>query len=71
MSNKMATFEQSVTRLETILEQLSDNNTALDDSIQLYAEAAELIAVSHDILKKSEVKIREIDEKIETMRDEA
>ena len=71
MGNKMATFEQSVAKLEAMLDKLADNNTTLDESIKLYAEAAELIAAGHDILKKSEVQIHEIDEKIEAMRNDA
>ncbi len=44
--SKMVTVEESLQELEAILDTLRDENTTLEQSIELYARAADLIAKS-------------------------
>lgn len=69
MEKTLASFETVVEELEQTLQKMSDNDTTLDESIRLYASAAELIAQGHEILKQSEVRIEEIDKKLECIKD--
>lgn len=57
-------FETGLTRLQEILELLSDENTPLAQSIKLYAEAAELVAYCDGTLQDAKVQIEEIDQKL-------
>lgn len=56
-----AGFEEGLAQLEDILQKMGDENTSLEDSIALYAKAAELIKENNDILARAEVKIKELD----------
>ena len=58
---KGMTFEDASAQLEEILSALSDENTPLDESVKLYARAAEYIAFCDEALKKAQMKIEEID----------
>lgn len=55
------TFESATKRLDEILALLSDEQTPLNQSLQLYAEAAELIAFCNDTLKRAQITVDEID----------
>ena len=55
------TFESATKRLDEILALLSDEQTPLNQSLQLYAEAAGLIAFCNDTLKRAQITVDEID----------
>lgn len=48
------TFEDAMTKLETIVERLEDGEVPLEESIALYKEGMELSKWCHDKLKKAE-----------------
>ena len=58
--NDKLPFEKSMEELEAILETLSDGTPSLDESLQLYARAAELIKECHTTLEKAQVTVDEI-----------
>ncbi|MDL2325267.1 exodeoxyribonuclease VII small subunit [Ruminococcaceae bacterium OttesenSCG-928-A16] len=62
--NTTPSFEQAMDELEKILDTIGDENTPLDKSIELYAQAAELINTCNTVLNNAQVKIQEISEKI-------
>lgn len=55
------TFEEGLQRLQDILAQMQDETTTLDQSIKLYADAAQLIQYCNTTLDKAKLKIEEID----------
>lgn len=55
------TFEDGLTRLQAILSKMQDPDTALAESVKLYAEAAELIRYCNDALNTAKLQIEEID----------
>lgn len=55
------TFENGLARLQAVLTQMQDPDTALADSIKLYAEAADLIRYCNDTLENAKLRIDEID----------
>ncbi len=60
-SKKVLDFETAQKKLEDILHRLSQEDISLDESVQLYAQAAELIAQCAQALKQAELKIQEVD----------
>lgn len=64
MSKSKPTFEESMRELEEILSKMSDSETGLDESIKLYARAADLIVQCNEKLTQSAVRVREIDTQI-------
>lgn len=50
-------FETAMNRLEQVVRRLSDESLTLDESIELYAEGAELSAVCDKLLKDAKLKI--------------
>lgn len=54
-------FEDGMTRLETILNQMQSEETTLSESVKLYAEAASLMKYCHAALEKASLQIEEID----------
>lgn len=59
MAEKM-TFEQSMQRLEQIAATLERGETGLEESMQLYAQAAKLIASCRKKLDAAQLKIEQI-----------
>lgn len=57
-------YEQAMARLQALLEKLQDESTPLAEAIQLYAEAAQLIAVCHAALENAKLQVEEIDVKL-------
>lgn len=57
-------FEAAAAQLSAILEQLSQEETPLAESLKLYARAAELIAFCNETLKGAQMTIEEIDAKL-------
>ena len=60
--------ESTLTELESILKKLSSEDISLEESIGLYAKAADLIAVCNTDIAAAQLQIREIDEKLEQLR---
>lgn len=54
-------FEEGLQRLQTLLEQLQNEDTPLAKSVKLYAEAAELIQYCNTTLNDAKLQIEEID----------
>lgn len=67
MSKSIPTFEESMEELEKILSKMSSDEITLDESIKLYARAAELIAICNEKLNQSVVRVREIDDRIKEL----
>jgi len=55
-----ASFEDSFSRLEKILEQLEGDDCTLEDTIKLYEEGLNLTKVCYDKLNNAELRIKEI-----------
>lgn len=60
MSEKKKTFEESMARLETIVNELEQNEKPLDETISLFEEGLRLVKNCDDQLKKFEKQIDEI-----------
>ena len=56
-------FEEGMSRLETILDQMQQEETTLTESVKLYAEAASLMDYCHAALEKAILQMDEIDAK--------
>ena len=63
---KKITFETASEELDQILRELSQEETTLDRSLELYAQAAELVAFCNETLANSQMKIDEITDRLET-----
>lgn len=55
------TFEEGLQRLQELLAKMQDETTTLDQSVKLYAEAAQLIQYCNTALDKAKLQIEEID----------
>jgi exodeoxyribonuclease VII small subunit len=55
------TFEQAGQALDDILQELSCEDTPLERSLALYAQAAQLISFCDDTLKNAQMRVDEID----------
>ncbi len=53
-------FEEQLSRLDTILEKLEEENLPLDDSLSLYEEGIRLIRECTEKLEDAEKKIQEL-----------
>lgn len=56
-------FEEGMSRLEGILDQMQQEETTLTESVKLYAEAASLMEYCHTALEKATLQMDEIDAK--------
>jgi len=65
MSKKTKTFEENLQRLEEISELLESEETGLDETIKLYEEGIELAKACYDALQKAELKVTELQQKLE------
>ncbi|BFJ83905.1 exodeoxyribonuclease VII small subunit [Ruthenibacterium sp. CLA-JM-H11] len=63
---KKITFETASEELDQILRELSQEETTLDRSLELYAQAAELVAFCNETLANAQMKIDEITDRLET-----
>ena len=63
---KKITFETASEELDQILRELSQEETTLDHSLELYAQAAELVAFCNETLANAQMKIDEITDRLET-----
>lgn len=67
--NSLGDFEAAMQQLEDILEKMADDALPLEESIRLYARAAELIAQSNQTLEAAKVRVQEIDDSIARMKE--
>ena len=58
MSNSKNTFEESLKKLEKIVEKLEDGNVNLDDSIKSFEEGVALVKECQKQLSDAEIKIQ-------------
>ena len=61
-ADKEPKFEQRLARLEEIVAQLESGEAGLDESMQLYAEGAELVKACRKTLLEAERKITRLTE---------
>lgn len=66
---KPDSFEAVMQQLEEILEKISDESTPLEESIQLYAKAAEHIAQCDATLKDAQQRVDAIGASLEELGD--
>ena len=57
-------FEEGMSRLETILTKMQDDETTLAESVKLYAEAASLMEYCRSTLENATLQMDEIDLKL-------
>jgi len=60
MGDKLPTFEEALTRLESIAEQIEKGQIGLEDSIARYEEGMSLVRQCRDMLAKAEHRIQQI-----------
>jgi exodeoxyribonuclease VII small subunit len=66
--NKLS-YEEAMSKLEGILEELENDNITLNDSLNKYRQGMELYNYCSDILKKAEGEIKIILEERDTIRE--
>lgn len=62
---KENSFENSLSRLEEISEQLESGEVGLEESIQLYEEGIALAKTCYATLKNAELKVTELKKQLE------
>ena len=62
---KTKTFEESMARLEEIVELLQENEQPLDETIKLFEEGLKLVIDCEGKLKEFETKVAELSEESE------
>ena len=60
VSKKTKTFEESMSRLEEIVDLLQANEQPLDETIKLFEEGLELVKDCEDKLKAFEARVEEL-----------
>ena len=63
-------YEEAVAELESILQKLSAEETTLEESLTLYARAAQLIADCNALLKKAELQMETIAQTLQGLQEE-
>ncbi len=66
MENRFSNYEESLKRLEEILEKLEDDNITLEENVKLYEDALALHKNLMEILDREEGKIRMMTEEGES-----
>lgn len=65
-------FEEGLTRLEEVLQKLSQDTTPLSEAVKLYADGAALIEYCNSALEAHKLQIEEIDLRLAQLgKDEA
>lgn len=57
MAKKKQSFEESIKRLENIIEKMENSDTTLEDSLKLYKEGIELSSICSDTLNEIEKEV--------------
>lgn len=60
MNEKNMTFEQSMQRLEQIVRAMERGDVALDESLKLFQEGAELVRSCGKLLDEAELQIKKV-----------
>ncbi len=55
-------FEEALKKLESIVEQLEDEEITLEDSVKLYEEGVQLSQFCTEILEQAELRIEQVNE---------
>jgi exodeoxyribonuclease VII small subunit len=55
-------FEEALKKLESIVEQLEDENITLEDSVKLYEEGVKMSKFCTEILEQAELRIEKVNE---------
>lgn len=55
-------FEEALKKLESIVEQLEDEDITLEDSVKLYEEGVKMSKFCTEILEKAELRIEQVNE---------
>jgi exodeoxyribonuclease VII small subunit len=55
-------FEEALIKLESIVEQLEDEEITLEDSVNLYEEGVKLSQFCTEILEQAELRIEQVNE---------
>ena len=63
-------YEEAVAELDSILQKLSAEETTLEESLTLYARAAQLIADCNALLKKAELQMETIAQTLQGLQEE-
>ena len=61
---KEPSFEEKMDELNATLEKLQSPDTSLEESVQLYEKAADLIISCKKILESAELKVEEITQRL-------
>lgn len=69
-SRTKPSFEDSLARLEQIVEQLDDGNLPLAQSLDLFKEGTKLANVCRELLTQAELAVKEALDETQTGRDE-
>ncbi len=64
MAKEKLTFENASKQLEVILQEMENEETGLDKTIELYAKAADLIVFCNKSINNAQLKVDEINAKI-------
>ncbi len=63
MAKKKLSFEESLSRLEIITQQIEQGKVGLEESIDRYEEGMGLVKQCRDMLSKAEMRIQKLHEK--------
>jgi exodeoxyribonuclease VII small subunit len=55
-------FEEALKKLESVVEQLEDEEITLEDSVQLYEEGVKLSQFCTEVLEQAELRIEQVNE---------
>ncbi|MBD3617112.1 MAG: exodeoxyribonuclease VII small subunit [Gracilimonas sp.] len=55
-------FEEALKKLESIVEQLEDEDITLEDSVKLYEEGVKMSKFCTEILEQAELRIEQVNE---------
>lgn len=55
-------FEEALKKLESIVEQLEDEEITLEDSVKLYEEGVKMSKFCTEILEEAELRINQVNE---------
>ncbi len=60
MSQKKATFEENISRLEQIVRAMERGDVALEESLKLFQEGTELVRVCEKLLDDAQLQVSKI-----------
>ena len=60
MENKNHTFEENMHRLEQIIRTMERGEASLEDSLNLFLEGTELVAVCEKMLEQADLQVKKV-----------